>query len=92
MSGACTAFASSLVASLAQIRCARQQDLDRVQARRKLLLVLDLDHTLLNSCRDSDLEPEHRDALHAQLEAQQDAVRSCTCSAYSLVLVQAWPD
>ena len=35
------------------------------------MLVLDLDHTLLNSCRDADLQPEHRQRLHAQLEAQQ---------------------
>lgn len=55
----------------------RKQDLDRVQARRKLMLVLDLDHTLLNSCRDSDLQQEHRQRLHELLEAQQDPVSSC---------------
>ena len=45
-----------------------------MQARRKLMLVLDLDHTLLNSCRDGDLQPEHRKQLHAQLDAQQGQV------------------
>jgi RNA polymerase II C-terminal domain phosphatase-like 3/4 len=45
----------------------------RALASRRLLLVLDLDHTLLNSSRASDLSPGHTAALHAQLEAQPEA-------------------
>lgn len=42
----------------------------RALSARRLLLVLDLDHTLLNSTRFSDLTPQQTAALEAQLQAQ----------------------
>lgn len=52
----------------------RQGTADRLLASRKLLLILDLDHTLLNSTRFAEVSPEGEQALRGQLEAQpQDA-------------------
>eukprot|EP00887_Chlorella_sp_A99_P003679 scaffold7.g3679.t1 len=48
----------------------RSGEAGRVLAGRKLLLVLDLDHTLLNSSRFQDLTPEAEGALQARLAAQ----------------------
>lgn len=48
----------------------RQQDLRRKLGNRKLLLVLDLDHTLLNSSRAAEISSELREQLQSQLESQ----------------------
>ncbi|KAI7844187.1 hypothetical protein COHA_002322 [Chlorella ohadii] len=48
----------------------RQGTADRLLAGRKLLLILDLDHTLLNSTRFIEVPPESEAVLRAQLEAQ----------------------
>ncbi|PSC72296.1 RNA polymerase II C-terminal domain phosphatase-like 4 [Micractinium conductrix] len=48
----------------------RQGTAERLLAQKKLLLILDLDHTLLNSTRFSEIPPESEAALRAQLEAQ----------------------
>ena len=56
--------------SFSQGMVRRQQELRRTLGSRKLLLVLDLDHTLLNSSRDSELLPQQREQLNAMLETQ----------------------
>lgn len=48
----------------------RQRELKRVIASRRLLLVLDLDHTLLNSTREIELSPEQRETLASMLSDQ----------------------
>ncbi|KAL4450062.1 hypothetical protein ABPG77_010731 [Micractinium sp. CCAP 211/92] len=48
----------------------RQGTADRLLASRKLLLILDLDHTLLNSTRFIEVPPEAEQQLRAQLEGQ----------------------
>ncbi|KAL4452377.1 hypothetical protein ABPG75_008039 [Micractinium tetrahymenae] len=48
----------------------RQGTADRLLASRKLLLILDLDHTLLNSTRFAEVPPQADQQLRAQLEAQ----------------------
>lgn len=48
----------------------RQGTADRLLANRRLLLILDLDHTLLNSTRLTEVSPEGQQLLHAQLETQ----------------------
>lgn len=48
----------------------RQGTADRLLASRRLLLILDLDHTLLNSTRFAEVPPEADQQLRAQLEAQ----------------------
>jgi hypothetical protein len=50
-------------------RIARTDGVNRLLASRKLVLVLDLDHTLLNTVRDIDLVGEER--LRAQQQLQQ---------------------
>ena len=54
----------------------RQENLARVLAAKRLLLVLDLDHTLLNSTRLSDVSPELTERLHAAAAAETDSQRS----------------
>ena len=51
----------------------RQEDLSRIKARQKPLLVLDLDHTLLNSCRDVELH-QHWGKLRELHDAHKDEV------------------
>ncbi|KAK9806049.1 hypothetical protein WJX73_008855 [Symbiochloris irregularis] len=50
----------------------RQRELKRVIASRRLLLVLDLDHTLLNSTREVELSPELRETLSGMATDQED--------------------
>lgn len=49
----------------------REANLARVLGQRRLLLVLDLDHTLLNSTRLADVGPPLSEALHAAAAAPQ---------------------
>ena len=67
----------------------RQEDLRRIKARRRLLLVLDLDHTLLNSCREVELQPhlprlrELHDSLKEEVNSGYSLcvrVRACICT------------
>jgi RNA polymerase II C-terminal domain phosphatase-like 3/4 len=50
----------------------RKLEADRLRATKRLVLVLDLDHTLLNSVRLSEVTPEHDRMLHGILEAEAD--------------------
>eukprot|EP00884_Botryococcus_braunii_P016427 jgi/Botrbrau1/3468/Bobra.139_1s0043.1 len=50
----------------------RSEGLKSVLEERKLLLVLDLDHTLLNSTRFQDLSPSHHEKLCQILRLEQD--------------------
>jgi hypothetical protein len=43
-----------------------------LRATKRLVLVLDLDHTLLNSVRLNDVSPEHEKLLQGILEAEAD--------------------
>lgn len=41
---------------------------------RRLVLVLDLDHTLLNSAREAEISADHLSRLQAALQAQAEQV------------------
>ncbi|EFN54779.1 hypothetical protein CHLNCDRAFT_134722 [Chlorella variabilis] len=77
-----------LVVSKHEAERVRQGTADRLLAHRKLLLILDLDHTLLNSTRFTEVPPqgavtEQREggeqALRAQLEAQPKGAPMLYC-------------
>lgn len=59
-----------LVVSKHEAERVRQGTADRLLAHRKLLLILDLDHTLLNSTRLNEIPPDSEPVLRALLESQ----------------------
>jgi RNA polymerase II C-terminal domain phosphatase-like 3/4 len=76
-----------LVISAAEAARLRGATTARALAARRLLLVLDLDHTLLNSSRAADLAPAHLEALHGMLAAQPAGAPP---ALYSLPYMGMW--
>lgn len=62
----------------------RQRELKRIIASKRILLVLDLDHTLLNSTREVELSQEQRETLMAMVNDKVIAflgtcMNMCSC-------------
>lgn len=65
---------SGLVLTKAEADRQRSQHLDLVRATKRLILVLDLDHTLLNSVRETDLHGSERRQCEELLDEQRSTV------------------
>ena len=62
-----------LVLSAAEVNRLRDKHLDVSMRNKRLVLVLDLDHTLLNSARESDLSAHERQVCEQIIDAQRSA-------------------
>ncbi|KAK9076227.1 hypothetical protein SSX86_004560 [Deinandra increscens subsp. villosa] len=59
-------------ATIQRERSKRMEEQKKMFAERKLCLVLDLDHTLLNSAKFSEIEPVHEEMLRKKEEQDRD--------------------